>query len=122
VRSPKIMTEKVAHCENCAIRRYSDKHPNSVVTSIWRWHTGWCPGWKSYQSALESKKGAGTRKNQVQSEPQSEKQGGNQASNPGAFEREGPARKQNNGGQKGGKNQNSGNKPRGKGKKGKGKK
>jgi len=58
----------------------------------------------------------------VQSEPQSEKQGGNQASNPGAFEREGPARKQNNGGQKGGKNQNSGNKPRGKGKKGKGKK
>jgi hypothetical protein len=22
------------------------------MARLWRWHTGWCPGWKKYQKAL----------------------------------------------------------------------
>ena len=28
---------------------------NSVerfLARLWRWHTGWCPGWKAYQAHL----------------------------------------------------------------------
>jgi hypothetical protein len=23
-----------------------------LMARIWRWHTGWCPGWKAYQAHL----------------------------------------------------------------------
>ncbi|AEB68308.1 hypothetical protein MCON_1687 [Methanothrix soehngenii GP6] len=46
------MSEKKHACDSCPLRRYSDKHPDSVVARIWRWHTGWCPGWKAYQVSL----------------------------------------------------------------------
>ena len=39
-------------CENCKLRKYSEKKPNSLLARIWRWHTGWCPGWKAYQKEL----------------------------------------------------------------------
>ncbi|MFA5629329.1 MAG: hypothetical protein WC958_03640 [Dehalococcoidales bacterium] len=42
-------------CENCPIKRYSDKKPNSFIAKIWKWHTSWCPGWKSYQAELNKK-------------------------------------------------------------------
>jgi hypothetical protein len=22
------------------------------IKMLWRWHTGWCPGWKAYQAHL----------------------------------------------------------------------
>jgi hypothetical protein len=22
------------------------------MARLWRWHTGWCPGWKAYQAHL----------------------------------------------------------------------
>jgi len=41
--------EKRHKCEDCGIRRRAEARPNSWLARIWRWHTGWCPGWKSYQ-------------------------------------------------------------------------
>jgi hypothetical protein len=42
-------------CENCPIRRRAEKRPNSLIAKIWKWHTGWCPGWKAYQKSLAEK-------------------------------------------------------------------
>jgi len=39
-------------CENCRLRRYSERKPESWIARLWRWHTGWCPGWKRYQKRL----------------------------------------------------------------------
>ena len=39
-------------CENCGLRRRAEKQPNSLLGRFWRWHTGWCPGWKAYQRAM----------------------------------------------------------------------
>jgi hypothetical protein len=39
-------------CANCGIRRVAEANPNSLVSRIWKWHTGWCPGWNAYQKAL----------------------------------------------------------------------
>jgi len=48
----KIMAEKKFACETCPLRKYSDRHPHSIISRVWRWHTGWCPGWKAYQKSL----------------------------------------------------------------------
>jgi hypothetical protein len=42
-------------CENCPFRRLAEKKPNSLIAKIWKWHTGWCPGWKAYQKSLSEK-------------------------------------------------------------------
>ena len=42
-------------CENCSIRKYSEKNPGSWIAKLWKWHTKWCPGWKAYQKSLEEK-------------------------------------------------------------------
>ena len=39
-------------CENCANRKKAEARPNSFMAKLWRWHTGWCPGWKAYQAHL----------------------------------------------------------------------
>ena len=39
-------------CENCGLKRFAEKHPNSLRARFWRWHTRWCPGWKAYQRWL----------------------------------------------------------------------
>ncbi|MBM4329482.1 MAG: hypothetical protein FJ118_20245 [Deltaproteobacteria bacterium] len=39
-------------CATCRIREYAERKPNSLIARIWRWHTGWCPGWKAYQREL----------------------------------------------------------------------
>jgi hypothetical protein len=31
------------------------RRPGSVLARVWRWHTGWCPGWNAYVKELESK-------------------------------------------------------------------
>jgi hypothetical protein len=46
------MDEPHHKCEDCGLRKRAEKRPNSLLARIWRWHTGWCPGWKAYQRSL----------------------------------------------------------------------
>ena len=46
------------NCERCKLRGRYDKNPASVLGKIWKWHTEWCPGWKSYLKSLPSEKRA----------------------------------------------------------------
>ncbi len=39
-------------CENCGFRAKYDTNPKSLLGRIWRWHAGWCPGWKSFITSL----------------------------------------------------------------------
>ena len=39
-------------CANCKLRAKYDKNPGSLVGRFWRWHIGFCPGWKAYMNAL----------------------------------------------------------------------
>jgi hypothetical protein len=39
-------------CEDCALRRKAEANPAKWWAKLWRWHTGWCPGWKAYQRHL----------------------------------------------------------------------
>jgi hypothetical protein len=39
-------------CETCELRKRAEAKPGSLIAKLWRWHTGWCPGWKAYQMAL----------------------------------------------------------------------
>jgi len=39
-------------CKTCVFRAKYDKNPTSFLGRIWRWHAGWCPGWKSYMKSL----------------------------------------------------------------------
>ena len=39
-------------CEKCGFKVRYDKNPRSILGRIWKWHIGWCPGWKSYIRAL----------------------------------------------------------------------
>lgn len=39
-------------CETCFLKRYAEKKPGSWLARLWRWHTGWCPGWRAYQEKL----------------------------------------------------------------------
>ncbi|HHW60719.1 MAG TPA: hypothetical protein GX404_02290 [Syntrophomonadaceae bacterium] len=41
-----------SRCANCKIRLQAEKNPQSLKAKIWKWHTGWCPGWKAYQRSL----------------------------------------------------------------------
>jgi len=34
------------------MRKRAEKNPKSIISKIWKWHTGWCPGWKAYQKEL----------------------------------------------------------------------
>lgn len=53
------MTEKKANpnpeemrCAKCGIRQRAEANPNATMARVWKWHTGWCPGWRAYQNAL----------------------------------------------------------------------
>lgn len=43
-------------CEKCKFRAKYDKNPKSILGRIWRWHAGWCPGWKKYMKSLPDDK------------------------------------------------------------------
>jgi hypothetical protein len=43
---------KKHNCETCSFRRRYDEKPGSFLGRIWRWHTGWCPGWRAYLKSL----------------------------------------------------------------------
>ena len=44
------------NCENCNFRAKYDNNPKSLLGMLWRWHAGWCPGWKSYMNSLSEEK------------------------------------------------------------------
>ena len=46
--------EKTYKCESCPMRQKAEANPKSWLAKIWKWHTGWCPGWKEYQEHLKS--------------------------------------------------------------------
>ncbi len=39
-------------CANCKFRARYDRNPRSLLGRIWRWHAGWCPGFKAYLKGL----------------------------------------------------------------------
>ncbi|MBR3589659.1 MAG: hypothetical protein IKJ20_01950 [Alistipes sp.] len=39
-------------CANCPIRAKYDNNPKSFIGRFWRWHIGFCPGWKGYFNTL----------------------------------------------------------------------
>jgi len=39
-------------CAACKFRAKYDDNPKSILGRIWRWHAGWCPGWRKYITAL----------------------------------------------------------------------
>ena len=45
------MAEKLS-CGNCSMRARYDSNPRSLLARIWRWHAGWCPGFKKYITSL----------------------------------------------------------------------
>ncbi|MGB8010696.1 MAG: hypothetical protein WCF68_03720 [Terriglobales bacterium] len=47
-----LMEGKQHHCATCRLRALAERKPQSLIARIWRWHTGWCPGWKAYQRSL----------------------------------------------------------------------
>lgn len=47
-------------CEECKLRAKYDHDPKSFVGKFWRWHIGFCPGWKGYMKSLDE-----TKKEQV---------------------------------------------------------
>ena len=49
------MTEQKG-CETCGFRAKYDKNPKSLLGRLWRWHAGWCPGWKQYITSLPDEK------------------------------------------------------------------
>jgi hypothetical protein len=34
------------------MRKKAEANPEAIISKIWKWHTTWCPGWKSYQKEL----------------------------------------------------------------------
>ncbi|MCG8472753.1 MAG: hypothetical protein MI742_13000 [Desulfobacterales bacterium] len=44
------------NCEVCPLRSRYNKKPTSLLGRLWRWHIGWCPGWKRYMNAQPHEK------------------------------------------------------------------
>lgn len=47
-------TKKTFPCETCPMRKRAEANPDRFISRLWKWHTGWCPGWKAYQAHLTS--------------------------------------------------------------------
>lgn len=39
-------------CKSCSLRAQYDANPKSWLGRLWRWHAGWCPGWRWYMRSL----------------------------------------------------------------------
>jgi len=50
---------KLHACDKCPMRKMAEKRPDGLLAKLWRWHTGWCPGWKAYQRSLAKEEGGG---------------------------------------------------------------
>lgn len=44
---------KQHQCAKCPIRAKYDLTPKSFIGRIWRWHIGFCPGWRKYYASLD---------------------------------------------------------------------
>ena len=44
------------NCDECKLRAKYDKAPKSLIGRFWRWHIGFCPGWKSYMNSMDETK------------------------------------------------------------------
>lgn len=42
----------MSNCDECKFRARYDKNPRSILGRLWKWHIGWCPGWRSYLKSL----------------------------------------------------------------------
>lgn len=42
----------MSNCEKCSFRAKYDNNPKSILGRLWKWHIGWCPGWKSHLKSL----------------------------------------------------------------------
>jgi hypothetical protein len=51
--------EKTFPCETCPMRVKAEANPGKFMSRLWKWHTGWCPGWKAYQAHLAEHGAAG---------------------------------------------------------------
>ncbi len=40
------------NCSKCPMRAKYDNNPRSILGRLWRFHTNFCPGWKSYMKSL----------------------------------------------------------------------
>ncbi len=40
------------NCETCKFRAKYDANARSFLGRLWRWHAGWCPGFKAYMKSL----------------------------------------------------------------------
>ncbi|MCU0487712.1 MAG: hypothetical protein MUE67_02025 [Anaerolineales bacterium] len=47
-----VSSVKTYACETCPMRQKAEANPKAFLSRLWRWHTGWCPGWKAYQAHL----------------------------------------------------------------------
>ncbi len=47
----------MSNCDKCKFRAVYDTKPHSILGRIWRWHIGWCPGWKAYINSLPEAEG-----------------------------------------------------------------
>ncbi len=45
-------SKKKHNCDTCSFRAKYDRNPKSILGRLWRWHAGWCPGWKAYMTSL----------------------------------------------------------------------
>ena len=46
------MEKNQPNCANCSMRQKYETNPKSLVGRFWRWHIGFCPGWKQYFASL----------------------------------------------------------------------
>jgi hypothetical protein len=51
------LTPEGMRCATCGIRKHAEANPYSIMARVWKWHTGWCPGWNSYLKALRETRG-----------------------------------------------------------------
>jgi len=49
-----------SRCADCQFRKNAEMKPSSLLSKLWRWHTGWCPGWKAYQAELAREQKTGS--------------------------------------------------------------
>ena len=52
IDSVTIGDQTMSNCEKCKFRARYDHNPRSFLGRIWKWHIGWCPGWKAYLKSL----------------------------------------------------------------------
>ena len=43
------------NCEKCGFRAKYDNNNKSFLGRLWKWHIGFCPGWKAYITSLTDK-------------------------------------------------------------------